>query len=236
MSRLKEVFRKAGFNVTRIGPNTDPWSRRIELLRQRKVGCVLDVGAHYGGFGNALYRAGFDGALISFEPLPQALDALRRRASRQNRWSVVPVAIGDRDATAEFSVSSRTTSSSLFAMTALAERAANAREESRISVPMRSIDSYCKENLPGVEKVYLKCDVQGAESLVIQGAMETMVRAEVVELELSLVPLYESYWEFSEALRWFSDHGFNIWSIEPGFADQESGRVYQVDVIFARQI
>ncbi|MER8867810.1 FkbM family methyltransferase [Mesorhizobium sp. M0751] len=232
---LKRLARRAGYNVTRIGPNTDPWSRRIELLRQRRIKIVLDVGAHYGGFGAALYEAGYDGALYSFEPLPQAIQALRGRASRERNWTVVPVAIGDRDTTTEFSVSSRTTSSSLFVMTTLAEKAANAKEESRILVPMRSIDSYCNESLPGRDKLYLKCDVQGAEHLVIKGATGTLERTEVVELELSLVPLYESYWEFSEALSWFFDLGFEIWSIEPGFADPATGRIYQVDVIFSRR-
>lgn len=236
MNGLKRLARRAGYNVTRIGPNTDPWSRRIELLRQRRIEIVLDVGAHYGGFGGALYEAGYDGALYSFEPLPQAIHALRGRASRERKWTVVPVAVGDRDATTEFSVSSRTTSSSLFLMTALAEKAANARQESRILVPMRSIDSYCDENLHGHGKLYLKCDVQGAEHLVIKGATGTLERTEVVELELSLVPLYESYWEFSEALTWFSGRGFDVWSIEPGFADPATGRVYQVDVIFSRKI
>ena len=60
------------------------------------------------------------------------------------------------------------------------------------------------------------------------------MRTRALQLELSLVPLYEgqALWDhFVEAL---GAQGFVIWTVFPGFVEAATGRTLQFDAVFAR--
>jgi len=80
----------------------------------------------------------------------------------------------------------------------------------------------------------LKMDVQGYEEAVLRGAHRSLSMVRGVQLELSLVPLYEGAWSFSDAVEHFQASGFELVSLEPGFYDHSTGRLLQVDGIFMR--
>jgi hypothetical protein len=52
------------------------------LFRLLAIDCVLDVGANQGQYRDFLRNdVGFEGAIVSFEPIPQHVETLRRRAA-----------------------------------------------------------------------------------------------------------------------------------------------------------
>ncbi len=55
-----------------------------------------------------------------------------------------------------------------------------------------------------------------------------------MQIELSLVPLYESQLLFLDMLDYITNLGFELWDISPGFRDRQSGKLLQFDVIFFR--
>jgi hypothetical protein len=54
-------------------------------------------------------------------------------------------------------------------------------------------------------------------------------------LEMSLVPLYAGERLFHAMLNSLEDHGYEMWSMIPGFIDPNTGRLLQVDTIFFRK-
>ena len=80
----------------------------------------------------------------------------------------------------------------------------------------------------------LKIDTQGYELHVLKGASGLLHRVVAMQLELSLVPLYEGAPTFSEMLSYMQSIGFEIFNIVPVFKDNRTGRVLQVDGYFVR--
>src|SRR5262245_12588269 len=94
-----------GINVERWSPPVDPqWHRVVSMMRTLEIDTLLDVGAHRGESGVRMRSAGFAGMLVSFEPSPSAFHALGQRATTDERWTVVPMALGSRDDEQELQV------------------------------------------------------------------------------------------------------------------------------------
>jgi FkbM family methyltransferase len=75
------------------------------ILRELDINCVLDVGANKGQYGRRLRRAGYQGRIVSFEPVREFLPTLRDLASKDPDWHVFEVALGDADT--ELEINSR---------------------------------------------------------------------------------------------------------------------------------
>jgi hypothetical protein len=56
-----------------------------------------------------------------------------------------------------------------------------------------------------------------------------------LQVELSLVPLYEGQLLFDEMIAMLTGMGFELWSLIPGFVNQKTGRLLQVDGLFSRR-
>lgn len=83
-------------------------------------------------------------------------------------------------------------------------------------------------------RIYLKVDVQGYERAVLDGAAELFRSGAVVglQLELSLVPLYEGAMTYREGLDRAEALGMTLMGLDPVFADPKSGQLLQADAVF----
>jgi len=100
-------------------------------------------------------------------------------------------------------------------------------------VPMHRLDDALPEGIES-STIFLKLDVQGFEPQVLSGASHTLSRTSAVQLEMSLIPLYEGELLLSQMCSAMSAKGFELWDIEPSFRDTATGRLLQVDGIFTR--
>jgi FkbM family methyltransferase len=133
----------------------------------------LDVGAHIGYFTlPAARRVGSTGRVFAVEPSPASMDLLKRNVEL-NGFSCVTLihgAASDRDGQATFTISSRSPMWNTLRGEALGDK-----DSTSITVSTRSVDSIVAE--AGWPKVAgLKLDVEGAESEVLNGAIETLSR------------------------------------------------------------
>lgn len=97
------------------------------------------------------------------------------------------------------------------------------------AVPAITLDEF------GVsEPAFVKLDVQGYESRVLDGANRVMPYIEGIHIEMSLVPLYDGEKPFDVMEKRLRDLGFKVWAILPGAFDSENGRMLQVDAVMFR--
>ncbi len=65
-----------------------PYARHLkQFLDLKSVNCVLDVGAFGGGFASVLRSSGFEGTIISFEPVPSSYVLLQQHMAHDPLWS-----------------------------------------------------------------------------------------------------------------------------------------------------
>jgi FkbM family methyltransferase len=223
--------------VDLVGANhwNHPVLRRLRLLRDHRIDVVLDVGANAGQYGTELRELGFGGRIVSFEPLSDAFAKLRKAAEGDARWECVRTAVGERAGTATIHVAANSYSSSLLPMLAAHEAAApGSGYVGTEEVPMEPLEALLARHVRPDERVYLKIDTQGYERKVLESAGAALGRIAGVQLELSIVPLYEGVELLPEMLLWLRSLGFTLVSLEPGYADPASGQLLQVDGVLFR--
>ncbi len=232
---IKSAARALGIDLRR---SEQAWQARlIQMLRHRGVRTILDVGANSGQYAVDLIEHGLEMRIVSFEPLPDAWAELQERTAGYTNWTTAPrMALSNKHGEANFHIAGNGLSSSLLPMAdACVQAAPHTRTIGSINVPTRRLDDVVPElALEGA--VFLKIDVQGAEHLVLLGAEEAL-RGQIVgvQLEMSLVELYEgqpSYGEIDAQLR---SLGFECWDLVPEFRDPRTLRLLQYDGIYFRK-
>ena len=102
-------------------------------------------------------------------------------------------------------------------------------------IAIRRLDEVMRELGLSGRRVYLKIDTQGFEDRVLRGASGIMQDVHAIELEASFVGLYDGQLLFDELHRQVTGAGYYPVHIEPGFADEMTGELLQVDVIYLRR-
>jgi FkbM family methyltransferase len=199
------------------------------------VNMVVDVGAGVGQFVGWLRSEGYEGRIISFEPVEETFSELQRRAGADPTWTCWNVALAERDGDAVVNVAGNLWSSSLLPMTREHEAAApDSVYVGQERVRLTRLDSLDVIG-PG-DRAYLKIDAQGAEGAVLDGAAGVFHRIVAAELELSLAELYEGQ-ELLPALRErMRTEGFAlVWLGDSVFRDPASDEILALDGIFIRR-
>ena len=231
---LRSVVEATGHQLRKTDVYNSSKLRHRLLFSKLQVDLVLDVGANAGQFARECREADYKGEIISFEPSAAAHASLLRSATHDDLWSVADrMALGAVNGEAEINIAANSFSSSLLPMLDTHLSAAPAsRYLHKERVPLRRLDDILS---PGECRIFLKLDVQGYESQVLAGATQLLAHTVAVQLEMSLLPLYEGEALMSEISTLMTGNGFELWDIEPSFRDPETGRLLQVDGIFTRQ-
>lgn len=228
--------RRLGLEVHRYNAAQSTEARLLSMMQAHQVDLVLDVGANDGGYVKHLRQGGYDGAVISFEPLSSAHEALCRTAQADTRWTVAPrCALGDAHSEVDIHIAGNSTSSSLLPML---DTHVNAAPQSAVvateRVPVQRLDDLDLPLLQRAARPYLKIDTQGYEMPVLLGAQHTLTRCIGVQVELSMQPLYGGQVLYREVVGWLESRGFELWHLMPGFFDRRTGRLLQMDGVFFR--
>lgn len=227
--RARAVLRGLGIEVSH---STNPF---LKLLTTFDINVVLDVGANVGQFALWTRRLGYNGRIVSFEPLAEPYAKLARAALRDPQWETHNVALGDSDGEAEINRSAASTLRSLAEQTDLTRRIfGEARVVSREKILIRRLDSLFDGICSSSDVVLLKIDTQGFEKRVLDGAAHCLSSIAGARLELSYDALYEGEEGFDGMLARLRTLGFHLVMLEPIGFDPQGPRVLQGDGTFFR--
>src|SRR5687768_6225783 len=66
------------------------------IFKQQGINMLLDVGANTGQYAMSMFKLGYKGTIISFEPLNDAYNILKTNQAKYSNWRVYErAAIGD---------------------------------------------------------------------------------------------------------------------------------------------
>jgi FkbM family methyltransferase len=213
-----------------------PPERRVRLLSWLGIDLVLDVGANEGQYASRLRDAGFEGRILSFEPGSEAYGRLEEHASDDPKWHCRQLALGADGGTTVLNVAEDSEGSSLLRV--LPREVANSpgsRYVGRESVAVARLDSIWSDVVPSGRQAHLKLDTQGTELAILHGAEKALAHLPLVEIELSLVRLYEGGALFDQVLEFMRGHDFELIGLEGVDEERDTGQMLQVDGIFRRR-
>lgn len=233
---IHKLLRSAGYDVVYYRPAHHRLARTKWLLDLYDVNFVLDVGANTGQFSEGLREAEFHRKIISFEPLPDAFEVIKEKATNDRwGWEVHNFALGSRDERTMIHVAGNSYSSSILPMLSRHEQS---RPESRYvadaEIEVKTLDSIFLPEWRASRDVFLKIDTQGFEKQVLDGAKQSLPFIDTIQIEMSMTPLYEGGLLFEEMYSFVKSMGYRLVAIEPGFFDTDTGEMFQVDGIFHR--
>ena len=230
------MLRRSGFELSRFSVDQSENARFISMLSTHNVNLIFDVGANAGQFGVLLRKIGFDGKIISFEPLSDAREILLNISKNDPLWQIaLQTAIGEENGKIEIQIAINSYSSSVLDML---DTHVNAAPDSKYigkeKVALRTLDSIAPDYMDSDSIAFIKIDTQGYETQVMNGAKKLMSQIVGLQVEISLVPLYKGQCLFDEMLKKLKNDGFELWSISTVFSDPNTGQLLQVDATFFR--
>jgi FkbM family methyltransferase len=244
-SIIRRILNKAGYDVMSLerleglktlGPHTFFDTLRTELIKNYKIDLVLDIGANEGQDAEKLRKNGYQGRIVSFEPLTSAFTLLKKRAESDSLWNVVNSSLGDQNIKARINISENSCSSSLLE---ILPRHLNAAPESAFvgseEITVQTLDYIFYDFYNPGESVFLKIDTQGYERKILEGACRSLKSIIGIQLEMSLVTLYKGECLFEDMFSYMTEKGYTLMSLEPEWTDRQTGQLLQVNGIFFRE-
>ena len=196
----------------------------------------FDIGAHGGHFSDTIVKAYQIKRGILVEPLAHAIPILQNKFPDKGKILIINAAVADTNGETEFFVNPEADFvSSLLRINNKNEELAamNIKDPVSVKVKTITIDKIsADEQLDSVD--LLKIDVQGAEHLVLNGAIETLKITKLVYTEFSFKPIYAQSSTFYDLYNFLYAHNFILTNVQPGYVSP-GGELLQGDALFVNK-
>jgi FkbM family methyltransferase len=208
---------RRGYRLVRQGPldNLVVAEFLRKLLGLLEVDLVIDVGANVGQYRDFLRRdVGYEGPIVSFEPIPWHVETLRQRARSDPRWHIEGCALGMLAGRASFNVMAESQFSSFLTPdhTVIGRFEEVNRVKTKVDVEVRRLDDVFADidNRYGCRRPYLKIDTQGFDLEVIAGAEASLARICALQTEASVKRIYAGAPDYARTIEILQDKGFEL--------------------------
>lgn len=238
----RNLVRHLGYDIVpykRVNSAANPSrfaGRRNRWLEDLSITLLLDVGANVGQYAQEVWQHGYKNRMVSFEPLSAAFAKLQRSAKGNTQWQCLPLALGEADETREIHIAGNSGESS--SLLPMRERHVHAMPVSAYvgneTIQIARLDSLRSRLSSPDDAIWLKIDVQGYEHKVLDGASDLLAQVKAIEMELSLVPLYDDSPLLCESIAYLAGMGFQLIGVEDVFQDPRSAHTLQVNGVFER--
>ncbi len=237
---MKDLVVRSGYKVFKEGSAPNQLRTHFtELVAKYAIDCVIDVGANAGQYGELLRGWGFDGHIVSFEPIPAAFAKLNQAASNDPKWHCYNVALGEtREQKAMHVVPDLDVLSSFHQLNDFAtDRWASADRSVEHIVQIERLDELIGEisEITGFSNIYLKLDTQGFDLLAFNGAAGCLARIRAMQSELAFKHIYDNMPDVLSVLETYRDEGFELCGVHP-VSRQDNYAFIEADGVFVNTI
>ena len=185
------------------------------LIQDKSIDCVIDVGANEGQFAEFMRKeVGYEGQLVSFEPVSATYATLQSKAVTDGKWDTIRAALGDEAGSATINIAASNVFSSFLPVSSDELYHSLSKPVATEEVPVRRLDSF-GEMVGGFRHILLKTDTQGFDLAVLRGAQGLLDRIEAIQVELSVVPVYEGMPAWRDVLQELEDRGYVLSNMLP---------------------
>jgi FkbM family methyltransferase len=203
----------------------------FSLGRLSRVGfrprATIDVGANAGDWSRMCRRVFPDTKILAIEPQTRCEPSLRQMAHELGGVTIAQILVGARAAAAvPFYQQEFTGISSVL-------REPEAPAVATVPKDMVTLDELiASEEFP--QPGLIKLDVQGYELEVLRGGSQALAGAEVVLMEVNLLPIYEGAPLLHETIAFMTDGGFRAYDFCSAMRRPLDDALFQTDMLFVR--
>ncbi len=234
LNDVNKILNKLNLNISKYN-NSDNY-KLAKIFSTQSIDLVIDVGANIGQYGKKLREIGFKNKIYSIEPNKDVFNILKSNIINDNNWVASNFALGEVTKKDKINISKNTLSSSI---SRILKSHLKVTPEAKVietqDIKVYKLDDIFKDLGEEHKSIYLKLDTQGYESYVIKGAKESLKNITGIELELSLVQLYDGEKLFFEMCDMLVQYNFQLVLIVPEFFNKITGRQLQVNCIFFKE-
>jgi FkbM family methyltransferase len=174
---------------------------------------IVEVGAHIGVDTQEFSRIFPEGIIYAFEAHPSLYAVLQKKCKYLENVKCLNLALSNKIGFSIFRQSSGASSGSGSLLTPTSHLARHPEvlflPEDELIVPTLTLDSYF-EFLQGFKIDLMWIDVQGAERIVLEGAIKCLEVTRFIYLEVSKIPLYEGAVAYEELKSYLRTLGFHV--------------------------
>ncbi len=233
---VRDYLRGFDVDLTRLSYGRSHDGRLKLLIKKLGIDCVLDVGANQGQFAKSLRTIGYKGRIVSFEPAEEPFKQLRDRSKRDPLWSVRQQALGSSDTVAALNVMQNSTLNSFHRPSEYGCGECTGEVIDHVeAVTVARLDSTYPNlgEIRDAKRIFLKIDTQGHDLEVFRGAAGCLSKVALIQLELSVNPIYEGTPTWNEAIEEVRANGFALGGMFAVSYDSDQ-RAIEFDGIFVR--
>ncbi len=231
--RRNPLARSAREFLSRISSGVDsPFTSIVQNLNESNIASVFDVGANVGQFGIDIRRYGFQGQIVSYEPVKETFAVLVHTTKKLQPWKALQLGLGATESERSINISGNDgLSSSLLKMGSThLENFPGSATVSQQTISISTIDKQLEILGIRPQELLLKLDVQGFEAEVLKGASQSLSKIPLCYLEVSITPLYEGEITFLPILIELSKYGHEVIDVFRGIKTKK-GQLLQIDIL-----
>ena len=203
------------------------------------IDTVIDIGSNVGDYRQFLRaNMGFAGPIIGFEPDPELVARLRKRAADtgDSSWTIHETALGAAPDRRRFNRMAETGLNSF--LTPLADQPDFNGDYNRVissfDVSIETLDSFADRLPRDLSRTFVKIDTQGFDLQVLQGGQAVLGQVPALQTELSCSPIYDGSPDLAGSLAAFGAAGFVV-SDMILIASQDEVRAVEFDCLMVRR-
>lgn len=238
---IKSILKIFGYRIVKLNPSwleicSNPYEIQRRLIKNPNDDLtIFDVGAYH-GYTALHYKRLFPNSLIfCFEPFPESYATLCKSIGDKSGFKVFNLGLSNHIGEADFYVNEYSPTNSIltvhpFAHSIWGENLLNSKFS--IKVELSTLDEIVfKNNIKRID--ILKLDVQGAESRVILGGLQSLKKGivKIVYTEIITLPTYQNQTGLNEMISLFDTLGYELFSIY-NLPYTNEGKLRQIDAIF----
>lgn len=235
---LRQLINRTGYDVVRTRNQHEGLQAHLRnVFAAKRIDRVLDVGANSGQYGTFLREIGFEGHIVSFEPVRSVFAQLQEAAADDGKWHCHAVALGTEPGTKTIKVYESTVFSSFLNASDYGKGTWKSLNNiTPEDVQVARLDDMFDDIVQrtGCRSFYLKMDTQGFDRNVLRGALKTLGAVQALQSELSLLAVYDGMPPPYDILDDFHAQGFFISGMYPVNRD-ESLAVIEYDCVLVKK-
>jgi FkbM family methyltransferase len=231
--RTSSLARTARELLTGLRTISDtPFKSIARNLEELQITGVIDVGANVGQFGLDIRRHGFEGQIVSYEPVKETFVSLSQTIKQHQPWKALQLGLGAAESEGTINISGNAgLSSSILEMGSLhLESFPDSVTVAKQNISISTIDKQLAVLGLQPHGIMLKLDVQGFESEVLKGASQSLSKIPLCYLEVSITPLYDGEVLLLPILIELSKYGHEVVDVFRGIKARD-GSLLQLDIL-----